>query len=130
MSLKQSGMPFTGYLSLTNAAPAGNIPIYLPTQGAASPVTLLTPDRIVLCTVQVSSTDTALDLVQITDNFTASPKVLLSIYATATLPAGMACFVPGIVAGAFGLPLKASTASITSGKTIEVNISGYIIRQN
>ena len=42
----------------------------------------------------------------------------------------MACFVPGIVAGAFGLPLKASTASITSGKTIEVNISGYIIRQN
>ena len=130
MSLKQAGTPFTGYVSLTSVVPSTLIPIYLATQGSASTVTLLSTDRLVLCTVQVSSNDTALDLVQITDNFTASPKILLSIYVTATLPAGMASFVPGIVAGSFGTNFKATTATITSGKTIEVNISGYIVRQN
>ncbi len=125
--LRVVGTPFVGYVSLTNAAPSAAIPIYV-IAGSGTAYVLKASERIVLASLQVSSNDSATDLVQVTDQAT-TPKILASVYVTAAQPPSNLTYVLGTVLGAFGLNLKANSTAITSTKTVEVSISGIIAVQ-
>lgn len=121
-----TGMPFVGYVSLTNGTPAGSIPIYV-NAGSGAAYTLKATERVYITTIAISS-NTTVTLVQVTDQFPTTPKVLFSVYAASTFPPAVATFPPGILLGAVATSPRA-VATAVAGSTIEVTITGCIFQQ-
>lgn len=129
MAIKNAaGQPFTGYVSLTSAY---TVPVQLPiyvVAGSGTPYTLKTSERIIIANIVVSSNNSSVILIQVTDGAT-TPKVLFSGYVgSATGSAGITFNGwLGTNVGAFGTPLKiSSSAAPASLLTVEVTISGTV----
>jgi hypothetical protein len=130
MAIKATlGTPFVGYISLTNSAGNGLIPVYTARNGAAAYV-LPQTERLVITNFTISSNDSAVDLVQITDNAPGTPTVLYSGYAAASFPPTIVSIASDILRGWPGVNLKATSSTITSTKTVEIIVYGVITKSN
>lgn len=129
MAIKASlGTPFVGYVSLTNGTPAANIPIFV-ARNTSTPYTLKATERIVVTNFTISSNDTAVDLVTITDNATTA-TTLYSGYAAASFPPTIVSIASDILRGWPGTNLRASSSAVTTGKTVEVIVYGVVTASN
>jgi hypothetical protein len=123
------GTPFVAYISLTNGAPNGVVPVFVARNGAAAYV-LKATERLCITNFTISSNDTAVDLVTISDNAPGTPTVLYSGYAAASFPPTVVTIANDILRGWPGVNLKAASSAITSTKTVEVIIYGAITSSN
>lgn len=120
------GTPFSGYLSLVNGAIGpSNIPIYV-TKGAASAYTLQAGEYLVVTNVSVSSSDGTQALITVDDG-AATPRKLVSTYLSNVQPPLSVAFPPGV--GTTKNPatnLRATASAVTTAKTVEIVINGFI----
>jgi hypothetical protein len=124
MGQKLDGNPFTGYVSLTNAAPGPvNIPIFT-VMGVAA-YTIQPSDKLYILFISVSSNDTAQALVTV-DTAGTTPTKLLSQYLSSTQPPGIMQAPWGSIQGIAGTLLRATASAVTSGKTVEVLVYGTV----
>jgi hypothetical protein len=122
MALTTTGTPFVGYISLTNAAPG---PVAIALKVADKTVASLAPgQRIYITSIALSTNDTAQPKVTIDDG-PASANVVASAYPSPNFLISLAAS-PGTVRCAPGQIPRAKAAAVTSAKTVECVISGYI----
>lgn len=124
MSGRKHGTPFVGYLSLvhTGLGPT-NIPVTVPPGGSA--YTLAARERLMVTNIAITTNDSTQELVTI-DNGATSPTTLVSAYVSASTPPYVESIPPGDLPGYGGTLLRATAGAITSGKTVEITIKGYI----
>jgi hypothetical protein len=124
------GTPFFGYVSLTNAAPGPvNIAIFIE-PGAAALGSLPTNSngqsaRLYITNVALSSNDSAQPLVTI-DTGGTTPTKIASAYAANTMPPAEEVIPPGVGRCIPGVVPRATASAVTSGKSVEVTLSGYL----
>jgi hypothetical protein len=124
------GTPFFGYVSLTNAAPGPvNIAIFIE-PGAAALGSLPTntngqPARLYITNVALSSNDTAQALITV-DTGGTTPTKIQSEYLSSSQPPGIESIPEGVCRCIPGVFPRASASAVTSGKTVEVTLAGYL----
>lgn len=130
MAIKANlGNPFVGYVSLTNGAPGPvSIPISVARNGAGA-YTLRSTERLVITNFTISTNDTALELVTITDG-APTPTKIYSGYVTSTFPPTIVQVANDILRGYAATNLVATASAVTSAKTIEIMVYGVITSSN
>jgi hypothetical protein len=122
----QSGTPFQGYVSLTNGAPGPvTFALFSPQGIAAMGGSFAAPMRLYVTSIVISSNDGTQALITV-DSGGTTPTKLCSQYQSASQPPGVVHFDPGICRGIPGVVPRATASAVTSGKTVEVCIAGYI----
>ena len=128
MGVNLSGSPFVGTLSLTNAAPGPAVFALFTSMGGAA-YTLQANERLQITNITVGSNDTTQRLITV-DTGGATPTKLVSGYTGGTsnpFPL-LESMQIGACRGVFGTPPRATAAAVTSGKTIEIIIKGFITK--
>ncbi|HEY2516961.1 MAG TPA: hypothetical protein VGI39_39085 [Polyangiaceae bacterium] len=121
------GNPLVGHLSLTNGAPSAAIPIFAGGRDVATAYVLGAKERICVVSLAITADDATPEVVTITDNSTTNPTVLFQGRVSTTSPIVMNLPV-GVLFGYPGLNLKATAASVTAGKTIEISLIGLVTK--
>jgi hypothetical protein len=121
-----TGTPFVGYASLTNAAP-GPTSFTLYTVMGQAAYTLGAQERCYITNITISSSDTAAALI-VVDTGGTTPTKLLSAYVSVSQPIQPEIIEPGFCRGIFGVAPRATASAVTSGKTVELVLKGYLGR--
>lgn len=121
--VKYSGQPFVGLVSLTNASP-GPTAFTITSVAGGGTYTLAANERLVITNVTVTSNDTAAPLITVDDG--AGGRTIGKYYTGSTLPAVTESVPPGNLQCKAGVNPRATAGSVTSGKTVEIVLRGYI----
>lgn len=124
MSARAVGTPFKGSVSLTNGAPGPvNIPIVVVPGGSA--YTLGTNERLIITNIAISSNDTATPTITLDDG-ASSPTTIGKYYTSVSLPAIVESCFPGSCQGQAGKLVRATASAVTTAKTVEITIRGFV----
>ena len=131
MGVELTGTPVTGYVSLNSGA-LGPLPFALTVVRGQAAYTLGATEKIYIIGLVVSTNDSAAGLVTIDDGaiqtgITVVTK-LFSIYPATNQQINTVSLFAGYTKGVAGVVPRATAAAVTSAKTIECMLYGYISR--
>lgn len=122
--VKYSGQPFVGLVSLTNGAPGPTNFTINTVAGVSAGYTLAANERLIITNITITSNDTAQPLITLDDG--ASGRTFGKYYTGSTLPAVTESIPPGNLQCKAGVLPRASASAVTTAKTVEVTIRGYV----
>lgn len=120
------GLQCVGNLTLAPGTLTGNIPIWTARKTSGG-YTLLPTERVGIHTIVVTSSDSANELVTITDGASGFATVLFTGYVSNVAPSTLQV-PPGVLFGFPGTLLVATAGAITAAKNIVVSLVGVVVR--
>lgn len=132
MAITTVGTPFVAYAQLTNGAP-GPVAFTLYTVMGSASYALASNERVYITNITLSSNDTAVALVTLDTGDTGgtgdtTPTKLVSAYLSASQYLQPEQIPPGCCRGVFGVAPRIAATAVTSGKTVEAILKGYIAK--